>query len=88
MNEDKSHSYGHGQYCYYCDVDIDSPEANQDCQETLRKKATPEEREAWKKKEVLIRKIEDVLFDFDIGVIEKWDDMIKAIQKLRPKEGE
>jgi hypothetical protein len=37
------HSYGHGQFCYYCGIDGDDEVAGAACPQTLRKQPTDEE---------------------------------------------
>ena len=41
--EEPSHSYGHGQFCYYCGIDGDDEVPGVPCPQTIRRPPTEEE---------------------------------------------
>lgn len=85
---DGHHTFGHGQFCYWCGIDGDTRAVDQPCDERERKKPSAEAMAAFDARYDLGERIGAIAADFGLGMIE-WDEMVAKIVALKsaPKDG-
>jgi hypothetical protein len=88
MRGDGQHSFGHGEFCYWCGLRDDDPELEKPCDERETQKPSEEAMAAYHAREELGEQIVALAYEFGWGAI-WWDEMMSRIQALRPttKEG-
>lgn len=84
---DGEHSFGHGQYCYWCGVDGDDPEIEKPCDERERQKPDVETEAHFDAREDLGVQIEDlggVNFTYSETTLE---EVAAKVLALKPRRG-
>ena len=86
----EGHSYGHGQFCFYCGADAET-EDDKPCDESLHQKPTVEDVARWDRRERAAQGLEVIAFEYANGIIETTDAVIAKVTEwasLHKSEGD
>lgn len=83
----ESHSFGHGQDCFYCGLRDDDSEIESRCDQRVRKHPTEEEMAAYRARTKLGEEIATIAeIEYGLAQSIEWDEMIARIQALCPAD--